>query len=403
MINPKLCLPVNDEMSLLEDQSIAIDKGLIIKLGDSKAVKSEFYARENLDLPDHMVMPGFIDCHIDFSASSASALLSHSNTFLSFNKTNQVRSLITTEQKPINNARALDELLKRGTTTFAGIASNSNIEELAEQCSKRRVRSQLSSFITEDLGAEDQQNQSLRQTLELFDKYKNSSLINIAFGIANPCLMKPDFIEVIAMYANEVNAPIQGFHATRAESSNPRNSSPNSSLTLHQLSALLGPNFQSIPLIKFSEEELAILKSSATKIVHCPSLIMTNAQGCNSLQEPWEEDFDVEVGTHYTSSNNFGSQLDTAFLAALLSKHHSPDPITIETEDLIYSLTLGGAKVLGLASELGSVEAGKRADLIALHIGSSIPTFPAPSLTELLFGNSQPQLEYVFVSGTSLL
>ena len=57
MINSKLCLPVNDEMSLLEDQSIAIDKGLIIELGDSKTVKSEFYARENLDLPDHLVMP----------------------------------------------------------------------------------------------------------------------------------------------------------------------------------------------------------------------------------------------------------------------------------------------------------------------------------------------------------
>ena len=103
MINSKLCLPVNDKMSLLEGQSIAIDKGLIIELGDSKAVKSEFYARENLDLPDHLVMPGLIDCHIDFSASSASALLSHNNTFLSFNHTNQVRSLITTEQKPINN------------------------------------------------------------------------------------------------------------------------------------------------------------------------------------------------------------------------------------------------------------------------------------------------------------
>ena len=205
------------------------------------------------------------------------------------------------------------------------------------------------------------------------------------------------------MYANEVNAPIQGFHATRAESSNPRNSSTNSSLKLHQLSGLLGPNFQSIPLIKLDEEELAILESSGSKIVHCPSLIMTNAQGCNSLQELWEEAFDVGVGTHYTSSNHFGSQLDTAFLAALLSKHQSPEPITIETEDLIYSLTLGGAKVLGLASEIGSIETGKRADLIALHIGSSIPTFPAPSLTELLFGNSQLQLEYAFVSGTSLL
>ena len=402
MINSKLCLPVNDEMSLLEDQSIAIDKGLIIELGDSKAVKSEFYARENLDLPDHLVMPGLIDCHIDFSASSPSALLSHNNTFLSFNQANQVRSLITTEQKPINNARALAELLKRGTTTFAGIASNSNIELLAEQCSKRGVRSQLSSFITEELGAEDQQNQSLRQTLELHDKYKNSSLINIAFGLTNPCLMKPDFIEVIAMYANEVNAPIQGFHATRAESSNPRNSSTNSSLKQHQLSGLLGPNFQSIPLTKFDEEELAILKSSGTKIVHCPSLIMANAQGCNSLQELWEEGFDVGVGTHCTSSNNFGNQLDTAFLAALLSKHQSPKPITIETEDLIYSLTLGGAKVLGLASKIGSIESGKKADLIALNIGGATKNLAKTSLADLLFGNSQLQLEHSFVSGISL-
>ena len=157
------------------------------------------------------------------------------------------------------------------------------------------VRSQLASLITEDLGEEDHQNQSLCQTLELHDKNKNSSLINIAFGITNPCLMKVDFIEIIATYANEVNVAIQGFHATRAESSNPRNSSTNSSLKLHQLSGLLGPNFQSIPLIKLDEEELAILKSSATKIVHCPSLIMANAQGCNSLQELWEEDFDVGV------------------------------------------------------------------------------------------------------------
>ena len=298
MINSKLCLPVNDEMSLLEDQSIAIDKGLIVELGNSKAVKSKFYARENLDLPDHLVMPGLIDCHIDFSATSASALKSHNNMFSSYNPTNQGRSLITIEQKLINHAPALAELVKSGTTTFAGMTSN--IEELAEQCSKLGVRSQLSSFITEDLGAEDQQNQSLRQTLELHDKYKNSSLINIAFGLTNPCLMKRDFIEVIAMYANEVNGPIQGFHATRAESSNRRNSSTNSSLKQHQLSGLLGPNFQSIPLIKFDEEELAILKSSGSKIVHCPSLIMANAQGCNSLQELWEEGFDVGVGTHCT-------------------------------------------------------------------------------------------------------
>ena len=289
MINSKLCLPVNEDMSLLEDQSIAIDEGLILELGDSKTVKSEFYARENLDLPEHLVMPGLIDCHIDFSASRASALQSHNNMFSSLNHTNQGRSIITTEQRPINHSRALAELLKRGTTTFAGIASNSNIEELAEQCSKRGVRSQLSSFITEDLGAEDQHNQSLRQTLELHDKYKNSSLINIAFGLTNPCLMKRDFIEMIAMYANEVNAPIQGFHTTRAKSSNRHNSSANSSLKQHQLSGLLGPNFQSIPSIKFDEEELAILKSSGTNIVHCPSLIMANAQGCNSLQELWEE------------------------------------------------------------------------------------------------------------------
>ena len=142
MINSKLCLPVNDEMSLLEDQSIAIDKGLIIELGDSKAVKSEFYARENLDLPNHLVMPGLIDCHINFSASRASALHSHNNTFSSFDHTNQGRSLIRTEQKPINHARALAELLKRGTTTFAGMTSN--IEELAEQCSKLGIRTQLS-------------------------------------------------------------------------------------------------------------------------------------------------------------------------------------------------------------------------------------------------------------------
>ena len=90
-------------------------------------------------------------------------------------------------------------------------------------------------------------------------------------------------------------------------------------------------------------------------------------------------------------------------MAALLSKHQTLNPKAIKAEDLVNSLILGGAKVLGLANEIGSIEVGKKADLVTLNIGNSNRNFSTYSLTDLLFGNSQLQLDHVFVSGNSLL
>ena len=87
----------------------------------------------------------------------------------------------------------------------------------------------------------------------------------------------------------------------------------------------------------------------------------------------------------------------------MLSKHQSHEPTAIEAEDLIHSLTLGGAKVLGLASEIGSIESGKKGDLIALNIGDATKNLAKASLADLLFGNSQLRLEHSFVSRASLL
>ena len=401
MINSKLCLPVNDDMTLIEDQSIAIEKGFIAKIGNSKTLATEFNGRETLDLPNHLIMPGLINCHVDFSAPNASALQSRNGKSSAFSDRKNKPTAYSNENKTINQSDVLAELVKTGTTTFAGMTSN--IEELVEQSAQLGLRCQVASFITEESGVEYQQNRSLRQTLELHDKYKNNSLINIAFGLANPTLMNIKFIELLAMYANEIQAPIQGLQATKAKPSSSQNSETVSSLEQHQQCGLLGPNFQSIPLLKFDEEELAILETTGTKIIHCPSLAMANAQSCNSLQEFWDKDFDIGIGTHYTPSNNFKSLLDTAFLAALLSKHQTLNPKTIKAEDLVYALTLGGAKVLGLANEIGSIEVGKKADLVTLNIGNSNRNFSTYSLTDLLFGNSQLQPDHVFVSGNSLL
>ena len=59
--------------------------------------------------------------------------------------------------------------------------------------------------------------------------------------------------------------------------------------------------------------------------------------------------------------------------------------------------------MLGLANEIGRIEVGKKAELVALNIGNSNRDFSTNSLTDLLFGNSQLQVEHAFVSGNSLL
>ena len=102
MINSKLCLPVNNDMHLIKDQSIAVEKGVTAKIGDSKTLSTELTGRKTLDLPNHLIMPGLINCHVDFSAPNASALQSRNDKPSAFDDRKNEPTAYSNGNKTVN-------------------------------------------------------------------------------------------------------------------------------------------------------------------------------------------------------------------------------------------------------------------------------------------------------------
>jgi len=120
--------------------------------------------------------------------------------------------------------------------------------------------------------------------------------------------------------------------------------------------------------VHVSEDEVAILKETETSVSHNPVSNMMLGDGVAPVVEMLRQGVNVALGTDGAASNHSQDLFDTMKSASLLQKVHHQDAGIIEPYSVLRMATAGGAKALGLSSLCGTVESGKRADLILLDI-----------------------------------
>jgi 5-methylthioadenosine/S-adenosylhomocysteine deaminase len=117
-----------------------------------------------------------------------------------------------------------------------------------------------------------------------------------------------------------------------------------------------------------SPSDRAILEEKGAGVVHCPQSNMKLASGTAPVADMMREGLRLGLGTDGAASNNDLDMFEEMLTAALLAKHASGDPTTVPAAAVLEMATLGGARALGMEDQLGSLEAGKRADLIVVGI-----------------------------------
>ena len=115
-----------------------------------------------------------------------------------------------------------------------------------------------------------------------------------------------------------------------------------------------------------------------------------------------ESGITVGLGTDGAASNNTLNLFTEAHIASLMAKHESRDPTQGNAQQTIAMATLEGAKVLGIDDKVGSLEAGKQADFIAVDLNrfSMLPSYDP--FAALLHGDAGNQVTHAFVSGQAL-
>jgi 5-methylthioadenosine/S-adenosylhomocysteine deaminase len=118
-----------------------------------------------------------------------------------------------------------------------------------------------------------------------------------------------------------------------------------------------------------TKNEIIDLKKTKTKVSHCPVSNMKIATGAYApIPEMLDSGVTVSLGTDGAASNNTLDMFDTMKFCALVHKHHRWDPKILPAQVVFDLATLGGAKALKIEEEIGSIEEGKKADIVMVYL-----------------------------------
>jgi 5-methylthioadenosine/S-adenosylhomocysteine deaminase len=152
-----------------------------------------------------------------------------------------------------------------------------------------------------------------------------------------------------------------------------------------------------------TEAEIELIADRGVHVVHCPHSNLKLASGMCPTHKLADKGVSVCIGTDGAASNNGLDLFAETRLAALLMKHQAGDAAAGDAATMLRMATLTGAQALGFGSEIGSLEPGKSADLIAVDLGApGLHPVYAP-MSNLVHGPAGAAVSHVWVAGRLLL
>jgi len=162
---------------------------------------------------------------------------------------------------------------------------------------------------------------------------------------------------------------------------------------------ILGPELIAVHAVHMDESDLRLLAEHGASVAHCPHSNLKLASGIAPTARMRELGINVGIGTDGAASNNRLDLLGEARTGALLAKGSTGNPTVCSAAKMLEAMTLGGARALGLAGRIGSIEAGKQADLVAVELRSAelAPVFDPVS--HLVHAAGREHVREVWVAG----
>jgi 5-methylthioadenosine/S-adenosylhomocysteine deaminase len=151
--------------------------------------------------------------------------------------------------------------------------------------------------------------------------------------------------------------------------------------------------------VHLTDRDLRILKARGTAVSHNPTSNMYLATGVAPIPQMLLAGITVGLATDGPASNNNQNMIEALKFAALLHKVHTLDPTAITAEQAFEMATLGAARALGLEQEIGSLEVGKRADLVIADLRTSHASPVHHPLSSLVYSAIGAEVETVIIDG----
>jgi 5-methylthioadenosine/S-adenosylhomocysteine deaminase len=364
-------ITMDAQRRVIENGAIAIRGERILAAGPKAQIEARFQARQRLDRPEAILAPGLIDTHTHAAMSLFRGLaddLRLQDWLQKFIFPAEARN-VTPDFVRWGTRLACLEMLLGGTTTFTDMYYFEDV--VAEAAKEAGMRGVLGETI---IGFPAPDAKTPAASLEFAERYlqrfRNDPLISPAVAPHALYTNSDQTLRAARALANKYRALlIMHLSETKKENDDvmaQRRMSPTH--VLDSLGVFAGRTLVA-HAVWVDERDMAILKARGVGVAHCPSSNMKLASGVAPVTRMLALGIPVGLGPDGPAgSNNDFNMFEEMDLAAKLQKVTLLDPQALPAKTALEMATILGARALGMEKEIGSIEAGKRADLIAVRL-----------------------------------
>lgn len=356
----------------LERGSVVIRDGEIIDVGPSAEIDGKYSAKEVIRAGGHAITPGFVNAHTHAPmvlfrgiADDRDLMDWLTNYIFPAEAKNVDREFVKWGMR-----LAAAEMIRSGTTTFADMYYFE--ADIAREAKAAGLRGVLANTFI-DFPAPDNKtwDAAVAYMRDFSRQYKNDRLITPALAPHAPYTVSTDHLKQVRALATELGAPIL-IHVSETKDELRQIAEKYNGMTpgayLDSI-GFLGDDVVAAHGVHLTADELKIFAARKTGVAHCPESNQMLASGVAPVVDMIKAGMEVGLGTDGPAgSNNNLDMVEEMASAARLQKVMRNDPKAISAREVLRLATIGGAQVLGLDKKIGTIERGKRADLVIIDL-----------------------------------
>jgi cytosine/adenosine deaminase-related metal-dependent hydrolase len=411
---------MDEQRRIIRDGAVLVQDDQIAYVGKADDARNITEAEHNLDAKDMLVLPGLIDTHVHLAqalirgCADDVSLVGWLRKFVW-----PLQGSFDAEDGEVSAELCMLEMIKSGTTTFLEslLHSRYGFDGIAQSLKSSGMRGILSKTVMDLPGYGTEQSimhtgmiedaeTCLHEIEDHFGRWngQEGGRIRVWYGARSLGGCTPETYKRIASDARRLGTGVT-IHLSEVQDDVRYAQKEFGKMPTEVMDqfGLVGQNVVFAHGVWLAEKEWDIIASRGGSVAHCPSSNMKLGSGIAKVPEMIRAGVNVSLGCDGGPSNNCYDMIREMKAASLLQKVRLLDPQVIDAGIALEMATINGARALGLEKEIGSIEKGKKADLILVKLRAPhlVPTFNP--ISNLIYAAEGSDVETVLIDGNVIM
>jgi 5-methylthioadenosine/S-adenosylhomocysteine deaminase len=415
LVQNGVIVTVDGNRRILYDGAIAVEHGSIVAIGPTDQIRAAYSGQQTIDARHKAVLPGLVDTHHHFLQNFLKGTPDDLELLDWIENVSSPRIIAAVQGYlagdfglQIHSSRlGCVEALRSGITCILNMewATPPEVVDIFEEMGLRVVQTltltDVDQWSQEGMLLPDNIAWDLADQLIARCRRSGQGLVTFRYGLACPNSCSSEQILKARTLATQNGVGIHIHIAeTKFEWDNIHNLYGTTPTRYLYDLGLLGPDVLGAHCIWLSDDDIQLLRETGTSVAHNPECNMKVADGIAPIAKMLEAGVVVSLGTDSCAVNDNMDMFEAMRVAAFLQKVNQMDAAAVSAYQVLEMATIGGARALGMDDEIGSLEVGKKADLVLVDL-TGVHMRPINNLVNNLVycASSSSDVETVIVNG----